>query len=108
MKKQLTLTLAVVGLLAAASVFAAEKEQTLTGKGMCAKCELAETPKCQNALQVKGKDGKTTTYYLEENAVSKAFHSKVCKGPLENVTATGTVKTEAGKQVLTASKVAAK
>ena len=40
--------------------------------------------------------------------MSKAFHSKVCKGPLENVTATGTVKTEAGKQVLTASKVAAK
>jgi hypothetical protein len=104
MKNKLSLALAVAVSLTVASVFAADKEQTLTGKGVCAKCELKETAKCQNAIQVTA-GGKTTTYYLEDNAVSKAFHSKVCKGPVEKVTASGTVKTEAGKQVLTASKI---
>ncbi len=104
MKKQLSLALAAAVSLSVASVFAADKEQTITGKGMCAKCELKETPKCQNAVQVTA-SGKTTTYYLADNAVSKAFHSKVCKGPVEKVTATGTVKTEDGKQVLTPTKI---
>ncbi len=104
MKKQLSLVLAAAVSLMVGSAFAEEKEQTITGKGMCAKCELKETAKCQNAIQVTAGD-KTTTYYLADNAVSKAFHSKVCKGPVEKVTATGTVKTEAGKQVLTVSKI---
>jgi hypothetical protein len=104
MKKQLSLALAVAVSLTVASVFAAEKEQTITGKGMCAKCELGQTPKCQNAIQVTAA-GKTTTYLLEDNAVSKAFHSKVCKGPVEKVTATGTAKTEGGKQVFVATKI---
>lgn len=105
MKKQLSLALAAAVSLTVASVFAAEKEQTITGKGMCAKCELGQTPKCQNAIQVAGKDGKTVTYLLEDNAVSKAFHGKVCKGPVEKVTATGTAKTEGGKQLFTATKI---
>lgn len=104
MKDKLSLALAAAVSLTVASVFAAEKEQTITGKGMCAKCELKETPKCQNAIQVTA-SGKTTTYYLADNPVSKAFHSKVCSAVVEKVTATGTVKTEAGKQVLTASKI---
>ena len=104
MKKQLSLALAVAVSLTVASVFAAEKEQTITGKGMCAKCELGQTPKCQNAIQVTAA-GKTTTYLLEDNAVSKAFHSKVCKGPVEKVTATGTAKTEGGKQMFVATKI---
>ena len=104
MRKQLSLALAAAVSLTVASVFAAEKEQTITGKGMCAKCELKETAKCQNAIQVTAA-GKTTTYYLADNPVSKAFHSKVCQAVVEKVTATGTVKTEAGKQVLTASKI---
>ncbi len=104
MKNKLSLALAVAVSLTVASVFAAEKEQTITGKGMCAKCELGQTPKCQNAIQVTAA-GKTTTYLLEDNAVSKAFHSKVCKGPVEKVTATGTAKTEGGKQMFVATKI---
>ena len=104
MREQLSLALAAAVSLTVAGAFAAEKEQTITGKGMCAKCELKETAKCQNAIQVTAA-GKTTTYYLADNPVSKAFHSKVCQAVVEKVTATGTVKTEAGKQVLTASKI---
>ena len=104
MKKQLSLALAAAVSRSVASVCAADKEQTITGKGMCAKCELKETAKCQNAIQVTA-SGKTTTYYLADNAVSKAFHSKVCQAVVEKVTATGTVKTEAGKQVFTPSKI---
>ena len=104
MKKQLSLALAAAVSLSVASVFAAENEQAITGKGMCAKCELGQTPRCQNAIQVTAA-GKTTTYLLEDNAVSKAFHSKVCKGPVEKVTATGTAKTEGGKQMFVATKI---
>jgi len=107
MKKQLTLALAMACIFGVASLFAADKEQTVTGKGMCAKCALKETEKCQNAIQVAGKAGKVTTYYLTENQVSKDFHGQVCKKTVEGVTVTGSVKTENGKKVLTASKIAA-
>jgi hypothetical protein len=105
-----SLSLAVVAALAATHLFAAApaKEQTLTGKAMCAKCELKQADKCTNALQVAGKDGKTTTYVLADNKVSKDFHGKVCKGILEGVTVTGSVSEADGKKTITASKIAAK
>src|SRR5258708_7899815 len=80
--------------------FAAEK--TITGEGKCAKCALKETDKCQNVIQVE-KGGKTTTYYLVQNDLSKDFHGNLCKGP-KKVTATGTVKKnkETGKLEMTA------
>jgi hypothetical protein len=110
MKRHLLLALATASALAVGSLFAADsaKEQTLTGKAMCAKCELNEADKCTNALQVAGKDGKTTTYLLADNKVSKDFHGKVCKGTLDGVAVTGSVKEMDGKQVITASKIAAK
>ncbi len=91
-----------------AALFAAETEQTFTGKAMCAKCELKQAEKCTNALQVTGKDGKTTTYVMADNKVAKDFHGKVCKGTLEGVMVTGTVKKDGDKHVITASKIAAK
>jgi hypothetical protein len=94
--------------LAALSFAADSKEQTLTGKAMCAKCELKQAEKCTNALQVAGKDGKSTTYLLADNKVSKDFHGKVCKGTLDGVSVTGSVKSEGGKQIITASKIATK
>jgi hypothetical protein len=75
---------------------------------MCAKCELKQAEKCTNALQVTDKAGKVTTYTLAENKVSKDFHGKVCKGTLDGVSVTGTVEKVDGKQVITASKIAAK
>jgi|688.fasta_scaffold92327_2 hypothetical protein len=103
------IALIATSLLAVGTGFAYDaKEQTLTGKAMCAKCELSEADKCTNALQVADKDGKVTTYLLADNKVSKDFHSKVCMTVLDGVSVTGTVKSEGGKQVITASKIATK
>jgi hypothetical protein len=80
-----------------ALVWAAE-EKTITGEGQCAKCSLQETKKCQNAI-VTEEGGQKVTYYLAQNAISKAFHKNVCQ-TVKKVTATGEVKEEAGKKVL--------
>lgn len=108
MKTYRILPLLLLASFVATPLSAADKEQNLTGKAMCAKCELKQAEKCTNALQVAGKDGKTTTYLLADNKVSKDFHGKVCKGTLDGVTVTGTVKQDGDKQIITASKIAAK
>jgi hypothetical protein len=107
MKKLISLVV-ISAALSVPAFSAAEAEQTLTGKAMCAKCELKQAEKCTNALQVTGKDGKITTYVMAENKVAKDFHGKVCKGTLDGVTVTGTVKKDGDKHVITASKIAAK
>lgn len=83
--------------------FAAGKEVTITGEGKCAKCALHETDKCQNVIQTE-ENGKTVTYYLAQNKVSKNFHENLCKES-HKITATGTVKEVDGKKVLSASKI---
>src|SRR3954451_24240460 len=83
-------------------VWAAE-EKTVTGEGQCAKCSLKETKKCQNAI-VTNEGGQKVTYYLAQNAVSKAFHKNVCT-EVKQVKATGEVKEEDGKKVLVPSKI---
>jgi RecG-like helicase len=105
MKKSLTLAAAVLFLASATRIFAADETVTITGEGMCAKCALHETKTCQNAIQVQ-KDGKTVTYYLVQNDVSKNFHENLCKGS-EKVKATGTVKEVNGKMEMTATKIEA-
>ncbi|HXQ81940.1 MAG TPA: DUF6370 family protein [Opitutaceae bacterium] len=70
---------------------------------MCAKCELKLQDHCQTVIQVKEGD-KTVTYYLEANDIAKAFHPTVCHDRAE-VTATGTVRTVDGKQVMTVSAI---
>ncbi len=82
---------------------AADAAVTLTGEAMCAKCELKLQDKCQTVVQVKDGD-KVVTYYVAANAVAKAFHPTVCESPAQ-VTATGTVATVDGKQVLTATSI---
>ncbi len=95
------LSMAVVSLGATLAFAAAEV--TVTGEGQCAKCSLNETPACQNAI-VATENGKKVTYYLVQNDVSKKFHKNVCKA-VKKVKATGEVKEEDGKKVLTASKI---
>jgi Family of unknown function (DUF6370) len=85
-----------------ALVWAAE-EKTTSGEGQCAKCSLQETKGCQNAI-VTEEGGQKVTYYLAKNAVSKAFHSKICK-ETKKIKATGEVKEEDGKKVLVPSKI---
>lgn len=82
---------------------AADKEVTIKGEGMCAKCELKEAKSCQNAVKVKDGD-KTVVYYLEHNDVSKAFHKNVCSSTAK-VVAKGTVKEVDGKKQFVATKI---
>jgi hypothetical protein len=109
MKKSILLLMAAGLLLtvSASRLFADDtpnKEVTLSGMCVCAKCALHETPECQNVLQVE-KDGKTVNYYLAQNDTSKAFHDNICTTSGEKVTATGTVSEKGGKQVMTVSKI---
>lgn len=81
----------------------AAEEVTLKGTATCAKCALKQTEKCQNALKVK--DGEKDVWYLiADNAVSKKYHGKVCKGEAE-ATVKGTVAEVDGKRVITASSI---
>jgi phage I-like protein len=104
MKKSLITLLAITGLAwALASVAYAGEEKTITGEAKCAKCILKETDSCQNAVQVK-ENGKTITYLLTKNDVSKKFHENVCTES-KKVKVTGTVKEVAGKFELTPTKI---
>ena len=111
MKKSILLAI-VAGLLLAVSgarLLAADgtdKDVTLTGQAVCAKCVLHETKECQNVLQVQ-KDSKTVNYYLAQNDISKAFHDNICTTAGEKATVTGTVAEKDGKQVMTISKIEA-
>jgi hypothetical protein len=86
-----------------ATARASDKEVTITGDGMCGKCTLKETKKCQNVIQTET-NGKKVNYYLVDNSVSKDFHENLCKDT-KKVTATGTVKEVNGKMEMTASKL---
>jgi RecG-like helicase len=112
MRKYIVLLTGIAGLFYVASTtpaLAADadkgegKKVTITGTGKCAKCALHETDSCQNVI-VTEKGGKTTTYYLAKNDVSKDFHSNICK-EAKKVKATGTVKEVDGKKEFTATKI---
>ena len=83
-------------------------ERTIRGTGTCAKCDLGETDKCVNVIQTtrKDKEGKEAkvTFYLEDNQVSKDFHSEICKAA-KPVVAKGKVKRDGKKQVLVAASI---
>jgi Family of unknown function (DUF6370) len=84
-----------------------DKEVTMTGTMVCAKCKLHEAKDCQNVLQVSDPSGNTVNYYLEQNKVSKDFHSNICMNDGEKATVTGTVEEKDGKEVIEASKIEA-
>lgn len=79
------------------------KLTTLAGKLQCVRCQLSEGEAYQKVLQVND-GGKTQTYYLVENDVSKPFHLTAGDEP-KNVTATGTIEKTAGKLQFTATKI---
>ena len=107
MKRAIMSVLTIVGLVCSLSVHAAdvgkEKEKTVTGIAKCAKCVLKESDTCQNVVEVR-KGNKKTSYYLADNDVSKSFHESICKGP-KNVKATFKVAGEKGKEVYTPTKI---
>jgi hypothetical protein len=103
MKSFRILSLLAFSMLLAGAARAADEAKTITGEAMCAKCELGLQDKCQTVIQAKEGD-KVVNYYVAANDVAKAFHPSVCKATAQ-VTATGTVATVDGKQVLTASSI---
>lgn len=96
-------SLAVFGWLSTTSALADHHEKTLKGEGLCAKCELKETEKCQTAIRVKD-GGKTWVYYAKDNKVASEFHKKICTAPAK-VVATGEVKEADGKKHITLAKI---
>ena|SRR5579862_2370212 len=96
--------MAALALAFSSSAFAEDKEVTITGEGKCAKCLLHKADKCQNVIQAKGEDGKKVTYWLAKNEISDNFHEDLCK-EAHKVTATGTVKEEDCKKILTVTKI---
>jgi len=116
MKKATLILTSIAGLVIlalATPTFAAEpekgegkgKERTITGEGKCGKCALKETEKCQNVIEVEGKNGKKVKYYIVDNEMAKDFHKNICKEN-KKVTATGTNKKNAdGKNEFTVTKI---
>lgn len=79
------------------------KPVTLSGEGKCAKCALKETKTCQNAITVEEGD-KKITYLLEDNDLSKKFHSNLCSDT-KKIKVVGVVKEKEGKKYITAEKL---
>lgn len=80
-----------------------QEKKTLTGEALCLKCELKQSRTCQNGIRVSV-DGKEVVYALDQNKVSRGFHSKVCQATVK-VSAEGTVAEINGKLEFTASKI---
>ena len=94
----------------AAKTEKAAKERTVKGTIMCGKCVLKKTDDCQAALQIKrkNKDGKEVTrvILLKNDAVTKAFHKRICSGDKIAVAVTGKFEGKGKKRLLVASKIA--
>ena len=105
MKKAFAMLTAVALLVAlnATSASAKDKEVTIKGEAKCAMCILHEGDACKTVIQTQ-KEGKTQTYYLVDNDVSKAFTEDVCHAA-KKVVAKGTVAEVDGKQKLTLTKI---
>ena len=89
--------LTAAAVLGAAWTAAADdrKETKLTGTLVCGKCQLKQTPKCSNVLQVKEGD-KTVNYFLDDKGNGEPYHEGVCGGEkVENVAVTGAVSVSA-------------
>ena len=82
-----------------------KKEVKVTGTLVCGKCQLKESAKCSNVLQVK-EGGKVVNYYLADKGNGEPYHEGVCGGDkVENVTVTGAVAEKDGKKTLAPAKV---
>jgi len=93
--------LAVV-LVVSARISGADKEVTLKGTILCAKCELKETEKCTNAIRVK-EDGKEVVYYFDDKGNKESYHKKICQKTAEG-SVTGTVSEKDGKKYIKPAK----
>jgi hypothetical protein len=96
--------LAVIVLASALWAQEKDKEVTLKGSILCAKCALKETEKCQTAIQVKEGD-KTVTYYFDDKGEGEPYHEAICGGDRKEGTVVGKVHEKGGKKMIAPSKV---
>jgi len=96
------------GVFAFGAVVLAEdkpKEVKLVGSLVCGKCQLKDSTKCNNVLQVKEGD-KLVNYVLADAGAKEPYHEGVCGGDkVEGVTVTGVVTEKDGKKTIKPSKV---
>jgi hypothetical protein len=81
-----------------------DKEVTLKGTILCAKCELQQAKKCTTAIVVK-EDGKDVTYYFKDKGNKEEYHEAVCGGGRQEGMVKGTVTEKEGKKWITPTKV---
>jgi hypothetical protein len=79
-----------------------KEEKELKGTICCAKCELKETAKCENAIKVKEGD-KEVTYYFKDKGNKESYHKTICQAAKEG-TVKGTIEEKDGKKWITPSK----
>jgi hypothetical protein len=95
-----------VGVMAAlaSNLRAADKEVTLKGTIVCAKCALKEANACATAIVVK-EQGKDVTYYFQDKGNKEQYHEEVCGGARKDGTVTGVVTEKDAKKWITPKKV---
>ena len=83
-----------------------DKEVTLKGTILCAKCALKEkdVKKCTTAIVVKEND-KEVIYYLDDQGAKESYHEEVCGGEKKAGLVVGVVATKDGKRWIKPSKV---
>jgi hypothetical protein len=104
--RNLCVSLVLLGVIALSAEAAADKEVTLKGKIMCAKCalKLKGVTKCQTVIQVQ-EDSKEVTYFFLDRGNKETWHEEVCGGGKKEGTVTGTVSEKDGKKWIKPSKV---
>jgi hypothetical protein len=93
-----------LALMISAAARADEKQVTLKGKIMCAKCELKEAKKCLTCIKVK-EDGKDVVYYFLDKGNKEEYHEEVCGGGQKEGSVVGVVTEKDGKKWVTPKKV---
>lgn len=83
----------------ALTALAADKEVTLKGKIMCAKCalKLQGVRKCTTCIKVKEGD-KAVVYLFLDKGNKEEYHEEVCGGGEKEGTVTGTVFEKDGRK----------
>ena len=79
-----------------------DKEVTLKGTILCAKCELEKTKECTTAIKVK-EDGKDVVYYLDDKGNKEKYHKDICKKTKKG-SVKGTVSEKDGQKYIKPSK----
>src|SRR5262249_20332227 len=83
---------------------AQDKEVTLKGTILCAKCALKEAKTCTTAIVVKEGE-KEVTYYFKDKGNKEDYHEEVCGGARKEGTVIGAISEKDGKKWITPKKV---